>query len=275
MSEPLVSVVIPYSSEHTPEQYLHQAKESVESQSVRTEILVVEDTEQKGPAWARNRGLERAETRYVALLDADDRWKDNKLSAQIQQLRETGAGICVEGEYDDQERFMGDLFLMRTMSLTSSIFIDTERTNVRFEESLERREDHLFILEATLQAGICFVSDIVETRKHEGGLSSRNTPALRIEQNKQFIEFVSTRIDEELVEKNQTELFRHLYHRIGRSKHYQGEYKSASQYLYRSLKKGISVKTTGALAVSIVWYSYSLLISFIEKWKANSKATNE
>jgi glycosyltransferase involved in cell wall biosynthesis len=254
MSNPPVSVIIPFSPAHTSETYLEEAKESVNNQSVPTETIVVEDTEQRGPSWARNKGFERASTRFVALLDADDLWEKGKLSAQIGQLKKTGAGICIEGDYNDTQSFMRDLFLLRTSSLTSSILLDTERTHVRFEEALERREDHLFILEAASQAGACFVPNIVEIRKHQGGLSSRNTPNLRIEQNELFIEYVAQRVDETLARENENELFRYLYHRVGRSEHYQGNYRSAVGYFFLSLRQGISIKTLGALILSTGGY---------------------
>ncbi|WP_321112130.1 glycosyltransferase family 2 protein [Halorussus salinisoli] len=233
---------------------LAEAKSSVDAQSVPTEIVVVEDTDQRGPAWARNRGLERATRRYVAFLDADDHWRDGKLEMQLDRLRESSAGICVEGEYSSSATFMRDLFVMKASSLTSSVLLDTKQVDVRFEESLERREDHLFILEAASQAGACFASDLVQIRKHEGGLSSRNTPELRIEQNEEFVNYVRSRVDEQMVEQFRDELFRRLHHRIGRSAYHDGKYGKSTRHLWQSLTYGFSVKTAGALLLSSFHY---------------------
>ena len=250
-NEVLVSVVIPYSPEHTPSQMLEEAKQSVENQSVPTEIIVIEDAEQRGPAWARNKGIEQASSQFVAFLDSDDLWYDGKLSAQIQCLRANQAGICVQGEYDDTEVFMRDLFVMNTSSLTSSILIDTHRVDVRFEEGLERREDHLFILEAMAQSRGCFLPNLVKIRKHEDGLSSRNTPQLRIEQNRFFTKLAAERVSKTMVEQYEDELFRRLYHRIGRTEHREGRYKSAIEYFRSSLSYRLSIKTIGAMILSV------------------------
>ncbi|MFB6187209.1 MAG: glycosyltransferase family 2 protein, partial [Halobacteriaceae archaeon] len=178
MLESPISVVVPYSSEHTPNKYLQDAKDSINSQSVPTETLVVEDTEQRGPAWARNRGMDLASTRYIAFLDADDLWLGNKLESQLQCMRDQEAGISVEADHDNTRVFMRDLFVGNISSLTSSILVDTQKLDIRFEESLERREDHLFILEGAAKAEACFVSDIVEIRKQPSGLSARTTKDL-------------------------------------------------------------------------------------------------
>ena len=257
--ETRVSVVIPYSPEHTPAKMLEEAKQSVKKQSVPTEIVVVEDTEQRGPAWARNQGIEKASSRFVAFLDSDDIWYDGKLSAQIRCLSASQAGICVQGEYNDPKLFMKDLFVMNTSSLTSSILIDTHKVGVRFEEELERREDHLFILEAIEMSGGCFLPSLVKIRKHRNGLSSRNTPELRVEQNELFLEFVAERVGKPFVEQYEDELFRRLYHRIGRAEHRDGRYKSAVEYFCSSLFHGISIKTIISMFLSIFKYITSTI----------------
>lgn len=189
-----VSVVIPYSPEHTPAPMLREAIESAETQDVETELIVIRDTEQHGPAWARNEGIERASNRFVAFLDADDLWLEGKLRRQLREMERTGAGVCVEYDGESLEAFASDLLLGSTSAITPSIVIDTERVRVRFEESLRGREDHLFVLEAAAEAGICFCRDLIEVRKHEGGLSSRDDIRLAYEIRRRFISLVETRV---------------------------------------------------------------------------------
>jgi glycosyltransferase involved in cell wall biosynthesis len=194
LDDPIVSVVVPYSPAHTPKGILTDAVATAESQSVSTELIIVEDTDQRGPSWARNRGLERASTRYVALLDADDYWHEGKLARQLAAMDASRAGICVEGADRSQTEFVRELYLGNIASITSSVLIDTDRVDVRFEERLERREDHLFVLEAAEQAGLCFVDDLFTVGGHEGSLSQGTPTLYRLRQDYHFSRYVRRRV---------------------------------------------------------------------------------
>jgi glycosyltransferase involved in cell wall biosynthesis len=196
MESPTVSVVIPYGPEFTPEELLERAKSTVRAQDVPTELVIVEDVESRGPSWARNRGLDRADTRYVALLDADDEWFEDKLRRQLDQMDKTGAGLCVEGVSMDTESFMRELYLGNLQSLTSSIVLDTEQVNVRFDEGLDRREDHLFMLEAASEGGVCLVPDLFKIGRHEESYSHGLTHFVRLKKDIAFARAVRERIPE-------------------------------------------------------------------------------
>ncbi|MDQ1255600.1 MAG: hypothetical protein QG656_192, partial [Candidatus Hydrogenedentes bacterium] len=116
---PLVSVVMPtYAGDAPP--YLREAIESVVWQTyAEWELLVVLDgpigddarrvldtavqrdvrirvialPENRGPAHARNAGIEAARGEYIALLDADDVAVPERLAKQVAFIRETGAGV--------------------------------------------------------------------------------------------------------------------------------------------------------------------------------------
>lgn len=101
----MISVVIP---SYNCANYLAYAIESALSQSyVQTEIIVVDDgstdntkevvrkyngrikyihQDNKGLPGARNRGITEASGQFIAFLDADDRWRPNKLKYQVQVM---------------------------------------------------------------------------------------------------------------------------------------------------------------------------------------------
>lgn len=114
----MVSVIIPC---YNASKYVSHAIESVLRQNVDTEIIIIDDcsndsTEEKvkkylsidrvhmlcnskniGVAASRNIGVQRAKGEYIAFLDADDYWREDKLEKQIALLEEKNAAFCYTG----------------------------------------------------------------------------------------------------------------------------------------------------------------------------------
>lgn len=113
---PLVSIVIPA---YNAARYIDETIQSVLRQTYPNwEVIVVDDCstddtrsilrhycdmdtrihmiaqeKNAGVAEARNRGLEAAQGSWVALLDSDDIWMENKLESQLALAEKTGANL--------------------------------------------------------------------------------------------------------------------------------------------------------------------------------------
>jgi teichuronic acid biosynthesis glycosyltransferase TuaG len=118
MQSILVSVVIPI---YNCSEFIEQAIESVINQGINFEIIAVEDpsnnsskdiihhymksynityvenSKRMGPAKNRNIAISKATGDYIAFLDADDWWRDEKISKQLSLIQEKGVQLVYTG----------------------------------------------------------------------------------------------------------------------------------------------------------------------------------
>lgn len=155
-----VSIIIPV---HNAENYIEQTIQSVLAQDYDNwELLLVENgstddsvtkmktftdprihiiiADTKGAAKARNRGMEAATGEYVGYLDADDLWREDKLSLQLRFMKEKEAAFSFTGyEFADEngigtgkivkvpETLTYKQALSNTTIFTSTVLFDTRK----------------------------------------------------------------------------------------------------------------------------------------------------
>lgn len=103
-------------------------------------IIAVHQSENMGAAAARNRGLSEAKGRYIAFLDADDVWHDNRLERTLEFSRQKDAGFVFSAyEFGDEEakptgkivhvpeKLSYKKALSRTVIFTTTTLFDTQK----------------------------------------------------------------------------------------------------------------------------------------------------
>lgn len=214
-----VSIIMPA---WNSEKYIKEAIKSVQDQTyLNWELIVVDDCssdrtveivneisekdirvkifKQKvngGAAKARNRSLEETSGRFIAYLDADDKWKPNKIEKQVQFMKLHKCGFsCTsyevinnEGKSLDKEVHMLPVvdyvgFLTNNLLQTVGIMVDTDLVDKRYllMPDIRRRQDAATWLQI-LKAGYkCYgISDVLaEYRRTENSLSSNKLKAVK------------------------------------------------------------------------------------------------
>lgn len=204
-----VSVIMPA---YNAEEYIADAIESVLSQDVLLELLIIDDCSTDhtaeiageyadgekiillrnkanlGAAESRNRGIRRASGKYVAFLDADDWWAQGKLTAQCRLLEETDRVLCCTGrelmnpDGTSQDKIIevpAEItysMLLRTNSIPcSSVVMRTETAREFYMCHDELHEDYILWLRVLKKYGAaCGLNEpLLKSRMSRGG-KSRN-----------------------------------------------------------------------------------------------------
>lgn len=237
-----VTVVIPFSRNYTPQRKLDEAVASVYAQRVPVALKIINDEDMLGPAWARNQGLDQARTPFVAFLDADDIWLDGKLEKQIKLLVGKGVGLCVDGCQQKIHEFIENLICGRVSSLTPSIMINKSKVKTRFNEELKRFEDHLFMVLAAKESGICFSGNTVRVRKHNAGLSSATDDYLRYDNKVRFLNELIFRYPD-LKSLLPAKIFWHANYGLARNQYSRKDWHSSAKHFRIALTYRLTFRT--------------------------------
>ncbi|MBD5521062.1 MAG: glycosyltransferase family 2 protein [Lachnospiraceae bacterium] len=111
-------------------------------QKVKERIHLIKKEKNEGAARARNTGIEHAEGRYIAFLDADDVWKPDKLEKELDFIKDRQAEFVFTAyEFGDEDAHgLGKIVnvpesltyrkaLSRTVIFTSTVMFDMSKLN--------------------------------------------------------------------------------------------------------------------------------------------------
>lgn len=128
------------------------------------DLTVITMAENVGGGVARNIGIENTKTKFIAFLDCDDYWKENKIEEQeklffdindkkcivycdIEVVTMTGSNLKTYNSKNKVEDFSKYVFFDGGLIQTSSIFLLTETAKkCLFNPELKRHQDYDFCL---------------------------------------------------------------------------------------------------------------------------------
>ena len=122
-------------------------------------IKIVNTEKNVGVVKGRNFLIDLASGKYIAFLDADDYWHNEKLEKQIQFMKEKNASIsCTEyTRVKENEEKINDVIIKEEISYNDmlknnylgclTVIYDAEKIGKRYFKELEKNEDYVLWLE--------------------------------------------------------------------------------------------------------------------------------
>ena len=173
-----------------------RTKEIIEEYvSLDKRIHYIPMEENKGAWAARNKGLEVSGGRYVAFLDSDDVWKEEKLEKELAYMTQKGAGfVFTSYEFADENsvgtgrvvRVPEELTLKQayhnTIIFTSTVLLDREKIAEKLMYMPNMRSEDTATWWTIMKAGhkaVGLNENLVLYRRSQGTLSSNKVKALK------------------------------------------------------------------------------------------------
>ena len=158
-------------------------------------IRIILETENKGAALARNRGVNEATGRYIAYVDADDIWKPEKLEHLLAFMKEKEAAfVCSGYEFaDENAKGTGKVVhvpetlnyrqaLKNTTIFTSTVMFDTKKlSKEKIQMPVIKSEDTALWWKILREGHVVHGLDenLVLYRRPKKSLSSNKLEAIR------------------------------------------------------------------------------------------------
>ena len=131
-------------------------------------IKVIDSKENVGVVVARNKLIEIATGEFIAFLDADDYWREQKLEKQIKYMKEQNALIsCTEYiRVTEDEKEINDIIIKEIITYEDmlknnylgclTVIYNANKLGKRYFKEREKNEDYVLWLEIVKETKIIF-----------------------------------------------------------------------------------------------------------------------
>ncbi|OOE51753.1 glycosyltransferase family 2 protein [Salinivibrio kushneri] len=153
-------------------------------------IKAYSNSDNKGAGWCRNFAIEKAKGRFIAFLDSDDLWKENKLDKQISFMLENDYAFT----YTYYERFDGSdlldivkapleidynqLLYSNVIGCLTAVY-DTKRLGKRYMPLIRKRQDMALWLDILKDIPTAYcLPEILASYRYNNGMSANKLKVL-------------------------------------------------------------------------------------------------
>lgn len=160
-----------------------------------TRVRLIRQPSNRGAAQARNRGVQEAEGRYIAYLDADDLWPPEKLEKELAFMKEKEAAFVFTGYEFADENGVGTGKIVRvpetlnyrqalsnTTIFTTTVMFDTDKISKELLEMPDIKSEDTALWWKVLRQGYTAYGlneNLAKYRRAGKSLSSNKLEALR------------------------------------------------------------------------------------------------
>lgn len=160
-----------------------------------TRVRLIRQPSNRGAAQARNRGVQEAEGRYIAYLDADDLWPPEKLEKELTFMKEKEAAFVFTGYEFADENGVGTGKIVRvpetlnyrqalsnTTIFTTTVMFDTDKISKELLEMPDIKSEDTALWWKVLRQGYTAYGlneNLAKYRRAGKSLSSNKLEALR------------------------------------------------------------------------------------------------
>lgn len=158
-------------------------------------ILVFLTEHNSGPADARNISISHASGRYIAFLDSDDRWTNDKLEKQISFMTQKDCALCCAPYIicDENNQFVGINFPPKRITFSMlkrdnkvgclTAIYDTKKLGQKFlMPCLRKRQDWGMFLQIMKKCNVCYPfldKPLAYYRTRKGSVSSKKSALIK------------------------------------------------------------------------------------------------
>lgn len=174
----------------------YKNRKEISKDCCNCELIYLKNEHNIGVAETRNRAIRLARGEYIAFLDADDWWQEDKLSRQMALIRERNAILCATGrelmraDGESLGRVIGipqeityEMLLRTNCIPCSAAVIRTEVAREFYMQHAELHEDYILWLRVLKKYGRAYGLDepMLKSRMSEAGKSRNKLKSARMQ----------------------------------------------------------------------------------------------